>query len=190
MDDKKIYLLPMGGVEAAYLDPLKCALTEVFSVPVETLPSESLPEGTLHPRRGQYHSGRILISLSRSFPINREHQRMLGITEADLYAEGLNYIFGLADRKSGFGLISLARLRQGFYGLPPDEDLFQTRILKEAVHELGHTYGLYHCPHTACVMHFSSSLKDTDDKSTLFCPDCRLKLLKRKAPGKQNPKPA
>lgn len=179
MEEKKIYLLPLGGVPASFLKPLKNALAEIFPVPVETLEPESLPEGTLHPRRGQYHSGRILISLSRTLPIQKGRQRVLSVTEADLYAEGLNYIFGLADRRTGFSLISLARLRQGFYGFPPNEELFQTRVLKEAVHEIGHTYGLYHCAHTACVMHFSSSLRDTDEKSTLFCPDCRQKLLKR-----------
>lgn len=176
IEEKKIFLLPLGGIEDGFLESLKEGLTGIFSAGVEVLPSIPIPEGTLHPLRGQYHSGRILISLSRSFSINKGDQRVLGITEADLYAEGLNYIFGLADRKTGFSMISLARLRQGFYGLPPDEELFKNRILKESVHEIGHTYGLYHCQRNECVMRFSSSLKDTDCKEHSFCPDCLKKL--------------
>ena len=53
---------------------------------------------------------------------------------------------------------------QEFYGLPRDENLFRERALTEAVHELGHTYGLGHCPVSTCVMHFSNSLHDTDLK--------------------------
>ena len=37
------------------------------------------------------------------------------------------------------------RLRQEFYGLEKNEQLFLQRVVKEAVHELGHTFGLGHC---------------------------------------------
>ena len=67
-------------------------------------------------------------------------------------------------------------LRQEFYGLPRDKNLFRERALKEAVHELGHTYGLGHCPDSTCVMHFSNSLPDTDLKGWKFCPDCQEKV--------------
>jgi archaemetzincin len=62
--------------------------------------------------------------------------------------------------------------------LPRDERLFSERTLKEAVHELGHTYGLEHCPDPTCVMHFSNRLGDTDVKSWEFCPKCQQKVNK------------
>ncbi len=74
-----------------------------------------------------------------------------------------------ANIKSGEG----DRLRQEFYGLPRDEDLFRERALKEAVHELGHTYSLGYCPDPTCVMHFSNSLYDTDLKGWSFCSNCQ-----------------
>jgi archaemetzincin len=43
------------------------------------------------------------------------------------------------------------------------------------VHELGHVFGLEHCPDPECVMHFSNSLLDTDRKSTSFCSQCRAR---------------
>jgi len=50
------------------------------------------------------------------------------------------------------------------------------RAVKEAVHELGHTFGLDHCSDPRCVMHFSNMLADTDRKGREFCPSCRARL--------------
>ena len=71
-------------------------------------------------------------------------------------------------------------LRQEFYNLPRDQGLFHKRGLTEAVHELGHTYGLGHCRNPRCVMFFSNSLVDTDRKGPEFCPDCKKQLESRK----------
>ena len=75
-----------------------------------------------------------------------------------LFVPNLNYVFGEADIENGVCIISLSRLRQEFYDQKPDKVLFLRRTLKEAVHELGHTYGLGHCANPKCVMHFSNSL--------------------------------
>jgi len=62
--------------------------------------------------------------------------------------------------------------------MKPDKGLFRERILKEAVHELGHTFGLSHCSSPSCVMFFSNSLPGTDRKKSDFCPECRRRLLR------------
>jgi archaemetzincin len=98
--------------------------------------------------------------------------RVLGVADVDLYAPTLNFIFGEASLGGREGIISLKRLRPEFYGQPTDDKLFALRTLKEAVHELGHTFGLSHCPKTNCVMHFSNLLTDTDKKAERFCPRC------------------
>ena len=102
--------------------------------------------------------------------------KCLGIVDVDLYAPGLNFVFGEADISSGVAIISLHRLRQERYGLPKDERLFQDRAIKEAVHELGHTFYLSHCKDVKCVMHFSNSLADTDIKGASFCHKCQQRL--------------
>lgn len=93
-----------------------------------------------------------------------------GITPYDVYSNGLNFVFGIALPFKGF-LVSYARL------LSDDRELFLSRLRKEITHEMGHVFGLPHCPDPKCVMHFSNSLIDTDLKSEEFCPSCKRKLI-------------
>jgi archaemetzincin len=86
----------------------------------------------------------------------------------------LNYVFGEAYAPGRVALISLWRLKPEFYGENAGSAVFMLRMLKEAVHELGHTLGLQHCPRGLCVMHFSNSIFDTDRKQSLFCGQCYL----------------
>jgi archaemetzincin len=104
-------------------------------------------------------------------------ERVVGIADVDLYVPRLNFVFGEADIVSGTAIVSLCRLRPEYYGLAPDEASFLERATKEIVHELGHTFGLGHCPNNKCVMHFSNSLADTDLKEAHFCSKCRPKII-------------
>ena len=54
--------------------------------------------------------------------------------------------------------------------------MFNDRIAKETIHELGHYFGLFHCNNKRCVMYFSNSLYDTDFKNRTFCKKCKNKL--------------
>jgi archaemetzincin len=60
--------------------------------------------------------------------------------------------------------------------LPADKNLFLLRCEKEAVHELGHSFGLAHCETYECVMHFSNSLEQVDLKPHMFCVGCQTLL--------------
>lgn len=169
----KIYLTPIGEVDEKVLKVLKSSLREKFNLEVvigEALPK---PDYAYNRRRRQYHSSPILDNLSKNIP--PDTYRVLGITELDLYVSNLNFIFGQAQMGGRVALISLARLREEFWGRRSDEKLLAERTLKEAVHELGHTLGLEHCPNPKCVMHFSNSLQDTDIKGSWFCPECEKK---------------
>lgn len=106
----------------------------------------------------------------------KREEKALLIADVDLYAEGLNFVFGEAEIEGSLAIISLVRLRESFYGRSEKRDLFESRVKKEAVHELGHVFGLKHCSSPQCVMFFSNSLSDTDRKGWAFCPRCQLLL--------------
>ena len=167
-----IHLLPIGGVSRSILESLITSLKKVYNVPAVIHEPVSLPASSYDPERGQYSSSPILKSLARFKETLTQVERVLGIVRVDLYAEDLNFAFGEADPKEGVAVISLWRLRPEYYGHAANKALYHQRILKEAVHELGHTYGLGHCPDLACVMHFSDSIRDTDKKTASFCANC------------------
>jgi archaemetzincin len=169
-----IHLLPVGRVSRSEIERLTASLKKIFSISIVVHDPGGLPASSYDPERRQHSSYQILKSLARFKSSLTQVERVLGIVEVDLFAADLNFVFGEADPKEGVAVISLARLRSEFYGRAPDKTLFQERILKEAVHELGHTYGLGHCPDPACVMHFSNSLQDTDVKKASFCPKCSI----------------
>jgi len=175
--ENKITLVPVGDVEEWILDELASQLKEVFNCEAEIGKGTKIPQGAYNSRRNQYFSSFILNKLRRSTKPAKS-QRILAVADVDLYVEGLNFVFGEAELGGHFAIISLSRLRQSFYGMPENKELFTERAVKEAVHELGHVYGLRHCPDSSCVMHFSNSLMDTDKKSTTFCARCKKKLEK------------
>lgn len=131
-------IVPLGDVRKEVFAFLRSGLPERFDIDVTIAAAVPIPEGAYNRKRGQYHSTSILEWLKE---MKRDDERILGITDVDLYVTGLNFNFGEADVEGGVCLISLTRLRQEFYGLPADERLFLERTLKEAVHEIGHTTG-------------------------------------------------
>ena len=172
----RIILKPTGDIDSNILEELKERLKQTFGCTVEVTPEAGSLEQAYDSKRRQYLASELLARLKKSGVA--EDEKVLGIVDVDLYAPGLNFVFGQADIASGAAIISLCRLRQEYYDLPSDEALFLDRATKEAVHELGHTFGLGHCNNTRCVMHFSNSLADTDLKQIAFCSQCRPKLIK------------
>ena len=170
---QSLLIVPFGTIRKEVLVFLQNELIRTLGFDVRIAREEHIPQYAFNPKRNQYHSTKILEWL-RNIPVT--DTRILGIIDLDLYVPELNFVFGEADVALGICVISLVRLRQEFYGLPKNENLFLERALKETVHELGHTYKLGHCGDTRCIMHFSNSLQDTDIKGPDFCPRCKLKL--------------
>jgi archaemetzincin len=166
--------------DKSILSILEKALLKEFNVSssfiVRASPIKQIPEQQelvlFDKQRNQWKSSDILQWLSdryRNLHYSKERRtttKILAICDFDAYSDN-----------GRICAIYLPRLRQEFYGLKPDASIFCQRVVKEAVHELGHAFGLNHCENIKCVMHFSNSLSDTDIKTNHLCNICRSHLV-------------
>lgn len=166
-----IHLLPIGPADGAVLERLRRGLQETLRVSCELSPRSFDPKPFLHAQRQQYHSTHLLGALGGF--LHDGCWRLLGVTSLDLYMPILTFVFGEAQLAGQCCVVSSRRLGQEFYGLPKDPELFAARLLKESIHELGHTLGLTHCQDYGCVMAASHSVEWIDIKGSTFCPECR-----------------
>jgi archaemetzincin len=180
-----IYILGIGDIKSSILLSLQRDLVSSFKkfiADVEILHDLiPLELSEYHTDRRQYDASMIKKKLKNK--IGQEtYFRILGVIDEDIFTKNLNFVFGIAEiprkpfiKSTNIALISVARLRENFYRRPKNNALFELRTKKEAIHELGHTFGLDHCDNY-CVMKFSNSLADTDQKPEEFCDTCCKKV--------------
>jgi archaemetzincin len=174
---KPIHLISLlsgnGEPGLGRLEHLAASLARTFQAPCSIRPETLDVSFAFDERRGQHFSTAILQRLER---LSDCDARVLGVTTADLFVPVLTFVFGEAQLDGGCSVVSTARLAEEFYGLPSREDLLRERLFKEAVHELGHTFGLRHCRDWNCVMTSSHGVEKLDIKSADFCPSCRKQI--------------
>jgi len=157
----------MSKADGRLLLELGPAIRESFHMPCEVIPRPLDPEFAFHGERQQYHSSELLERMQ--YFLSRNSWRILGVTSVDLYIPILTFVFGEAQMGGPCAIVSAHRLSQSFYGLPPDAELEGQRLLKEAVHEIGHTLNLTHCDDYRCVMAPSHAVEWIDLKESKLC---------------------
>jgi archaemetzincin len=166
-----IELVAVGdGVGPDRLQALARDLAKSFRTPCRVADGVVDAKFAHNAARGQYHSTAILERLQSISP--NGNSRLLGVTAVDLFVPIFTFVFGEAQLEGNCALASLYRLSEEHYGLPADENKLRERLTKEAVHELGHTFGLRHCEDWQCVMASSHSVELVDVKSAEFCREC------------------
>jgi len=138
----------------------------------ETISVETVELGQLglHAGRKQYHSKALLkMARDKAKSMSDWHTKVLLLTDADIYDVDTLFVAGQAEVNGRAAVVSFARLGAA------DEERFLKRVLKESLHELGHTLGLGHCNDHDCVMFPSRVLADSDVKDHDFCQRCRTK---------------
>jgi archaemetzincin len=164
----------VGTIPDAMLRKLRDHLHDYLSLPVRVTRNMSVPEGSYERNRNQYNSTRILGEILRQAPTDAI--KIVGIIDKDLCIPILTFVFGEAQLGGVASIVSIARLRQEFHGLSPDDGILFERLVKEALHELGHNFGLIHCSDRECVMYLSNTVRDVDRKKTTYCGSCDTAL--------------
>lgn len=170
-----IDIVPIGDIEEPLLLFLKKNLFRTFNIETRIQRRHFDLSSVYDPTRNQYNSSGLLLQLIHDPP--PETLKILGVTELDLFIPIFTFLFGEAQLNGIGSIVSAHRLHNPFYGLPEDRELLQTRLAKESIHELGHTFGLIHCFNLRCVMNTSTYVEDIDQKSAQFCRTCEQKIL-------------
>lgn len=175
---RRILVRPVGGVETATLRDIEASVAQQFGQAAR-LDAVAEPAEAFDERRRQWSSVAMLKRAKETAPDGDD--KVLAVTERDLFIPMLTFVFGQAQMDGRFALVSLARLRQDFYGLPASPELLRRRARKECFHELGHAFGLAHCPDAGCPMSLSTGISQVDAKAEHFCASCASALAARAA---------
>ncbi len=148
-----------------FFDVIQGALLRHLNAESKSAGFFTIPPEVFNPLRNQYESSKIIRRIAQEK--RAEYTYAAGIVDVDIYAYGMNFIFGMADPIKETALVSIHRLIG---------DRLNERITKEIVHEVGHLMGLGHCCKPHCVMYFSNTLVDTDNKGPDLCIECRREI--------------
>lgn len=169
------------GADAAderLMDAIREQTARTLGVQARLYRHHERPTDAFDARRGQHSSTAILKWL-----VGREQpgHRTLAVTDVDLFIPVLTFVYGEAQLGGQAAVVSTARLALEQEGRH-DPALVIDRVVKECVHELGHTFGLLHCDTPGCVMTRSVNLLEVDAKRTTLCEPCdtRYQELRRK----------
>lgn len=173
-----IIILGLNTVDRKILEYICEYLSEkIFYCNCEVIDPLILDSHFYNKLREQYNSDLILNWIAQK---TRTYKAdiIIGIGDFDAYADNLNFIFGEAYPKDRVCAVYLGRLKTN------DINLYNERIIKEVIHEIGHVLGLQHCSNPDCVMYFSRTINDTDYKKPMYCKRCAKILIKNNIPLK------
>jgi len=170
-----IALQPFGKVNPSIVKEVEKGITRAYSLRVEVLPAVPLPKETWYQPRRRYRAEKLLNFLSINTP--EKYMKVIGLTRRDISTTKGKIkdwgIFGLGTVGGRTCVISTFRLRRGRVSYR----YFIGRLVKVANHELGHTFGLWHCPNHGCLMEDAKgTIKTVDRETGAFCSECRERM--------------
>jgi len=169
-------IVPVGDVDGRVMNEASTALGSVYDVEVTVHDAQPVPDGAFDRSRNQYRAEEFIELASRVGAGDKN----IGVTAQDLYYRRRNYVFGLAYLNGNGSVISTYRLQtssDGGVSSKPQSAVFDDRVRKEVVHEVGHTFGLEHCDNDRCVMSFSPTVREVDVKEENLCGSCARLVL-------------
>jgi archaemetzincin len=171
---ENITLISFGYFDQEILERISPDISREFSFPVTTKSGNLDLSGFYDPSRRQYNGTALLNKINSDFA--SDSSKTLGLFTIDLFIPILTYIFGQAVLNGRIGIASTYRLNNERYGIKTDSMVVLERFRKEAIHELGHMFGLLHCSDPVCVMRSSTYVEDIDQKGLAMCHSCRTRF--------------
>lgn len=170
--DKMIFISPIGDITKWLCEEISKEISSFFGFETRISTLVGDIDFAFDENRNQYSSSKILDKLDEYAP--DDCLKVVAVTQVDLFIPILTYVYGEARINGRPCIISTHRLVSGFESEIVNKGY--RRIVKEAIHELGHTFNLRHCKDPACLMHYCRNLEDVDQKSDQFCRYCNIFL--------------
>lgn len=171
--EHKIIISSIGELDSSMIEQIGVMVSESFGFETETLSLLKDIDFALNPNRKQYHSTLILNELAGLAPFHAV--KILAVCQVDLFIPILTHVFGEAQLGGKACIISTYRLKDDL-PIIKTQRIYHHRIIKEAIHELGHTFNLRHCNDPLCSMHYCRTIEDVDHKSDELCRYCKVLL--------------
>jgi archaemetzincin len=170
-----VVLQPLGAtLPAAELDAVAAAIGAFYAVELTRAKPLALPARAFYPKRGRYRAERLLEFLVAGG--DDRARVVLGLTAVDISTTKAPHedwgILGLATIDGRSAVLSSFRCRRG----ATNAEHARVRVAKTAVHELGHAFGLAHCPTPGCIMHDGEGSVLTTDTEHDLCQATREQL--------------
>jgi len=165
-----IFIAPVKFYSSVLLQNLVNELSKRFTSKIHIVDLKINLDDFFSVDRKQYFSTQIIaeaIKLTDKF-----NGKIILLTDVDIFVPVLTFIFGEAQLNGKHSILSVCRLHEEFYSGITNQKLLLERTIKEALHELGHCYGLRHCVDWDCVMHSSPGIEEVDIKGSTFCRNC------------------
>ena len=168
-----ILISPVGDLSAELIEAITGEIQRVFgfSTAIDCVLQDL--SFALDQNRHQHHSTMILEQLAANTPPRAI--RVVAIAQVDLFIPILTHVYGEAQLGGTACIVSTFRLNEGRSGMNISRKYID-RIVKETIHELGHTFNLRHCPEDTCIMHYCRNEEDVDRKSDQLCRYCKVML--------------
>lgn len=182
-----VCIQPFGKVTAAYLAYVKNSLQKDFSS-VKILPKINLPRTAFVGIRKRYDANKMLWYLQDLY-VKRKYPNetfLVGVTESDLCQNRQNPKKWKG--KKGFGSPDYRIMGLGYQPNVPSQKVNinstkglnsnkKEQLAKLIKHELGHNFGLPHCPNKSCIMRDAEGGNHFDEM-TGFCKKCKSQFAK------------
>lgn len=169
----KVFILPFGNIDSSYCRYLKGHISSFYKTEVRISGRLPLPLQAFYYSRNRYIADSLLhFLLSRR---QEKNEYWLGITNRDISTKKGNIdnwgVMGLGFRPGNACVISTFRIKKEL----KNQEQQSGRFLKVALHELGHNFGLDHCPNQRCIMVDAEGKNKLDGEENL-CKNCLIVL--------------